>query len=1372
MPSSNTMVASPLDANGISDQLKANGVPENLIDIQDGYLMIHPPGIRLGDIASFLKNTLAEFGELADLIPSKMPLAGVAIASLKFRPNSDQEPYLLQLTLSWATADWQMIPGVVALEAPKIDIQVEGGRISGSVTGVVEIENISLLLEGELPNETLSIRLAAAENQQLSAKELLQKFQVKPGGNKPGSGIELGALTLDDLSLLGSIKDRRGLFHLALGKIKIGPGDMALQLTLDYTGGTNSRIAGSVWGEYDIFKKDDPNTKLFALLLLAEYDGPEQGWLFSGSETSGSTNTNDSNNNTAKPASVAELIQAFDPEVKDIPAFLRELAIRFLNLSYNTGTGDFAFSLEVDTDGLFGPNAEVDMIAKVDLRKVGAGATATYEKTFSGQLIFKMDDGFQMEFDILFNKAPASADRTSGETTFLAAYKNQAGGKINIGRLLQKLDPSFYIPITIDVQDAFFAYDSKGNVGADFLFGLDIGSGINLSNLPLIGKIFPQGQSLTLGIQPLVAKGPTPPFFSATRLAELESLVPGGGIKLPTTDIKENVGLGINLQLGDKSFHFELPLQLASNKTTPKTPPPAGQAAETTNSAQSAIEEKPAAAGSPTQTATSPATTATTPPPPGDSGDGIQWINLQQNFGPVQFNRIGLQYADKKIWAFLDAGLSLAGLTINLDGLGVGTPINKLDPEFKLLGISLDYAQGPIEIGGSFLRYEVEPTAKTPGYDEFDGMATLKAEILNLTAIGSYAKVDGHTSLFIYAILNYPLGGPPFFFVTGLAAGFGYNRAVRVPAISEVAQFPLVNEAVGGEGTPLPRGLLARRNYLQTEITKLRTAIYPKIGEYFLAAGIRFSTFELIDSFVMVVVSFGEHFELDILGISTLIAPTPQEGQTVAPLAELQLELKAAFIPDEGFLGIQAQLTNNSFLLSRDCRLMGGFAFFTWFAGEHKGDFVISLGGYHPEFDRPAWYPTVPRLGFNWIISSELSIKGDAYFALCSHALMAGGSLAAVFKTGNIKAWFIIAADFIVSWKPYFYKAEMKLDMGVSVTIWAFGTRTITLRLWADLKIWGPDFSGKAKVHLWIISFTISFGRAEPKPRPIDWATFQGSFLPKPEKICAVSVTGGLVKQLEIPNQQGQKSTHYVINPRDFQLALNTPIPFKEVLITDKGSNASHLLSVDQLQQSPYQGKERLQAFQWNGQSFVQVKGQEQLNTAKIGIAPMALDEVKAKLELSISRLDTDKNSYVYAGEDFALTPIVKKMPAALWGGKLTPKANSQQFIEPALTGFQISPAAKTKPGFTQSIPKRDLQYTTDHVDRGFRFEKETAFVAEPGVVAGKDFIRNHIAGKESGAKRKAILEALGFDYAQLHINTPADLADDFVRDPQIGIFA
>ena len=57
-------------------------------------------------------------------------------------------------------------------------------------------------------------------------------------------------------------------------------------------------------------------------------------------------------------------------------------------------------------------------------------------------------------------------------------------------------------------------------------------------------------------------------------------------------------------------------------------------------------------------------------------------------------------------------------------------------------------------------------------------------------------------------------------------------------------------------------------------------------------------------------------------------------------------------------------------------RLTGGFAFALWWKGPLAGQFVLTMGGYHPDFHRDG-YPDVPRLGLVWRISDAWSSRAS-----------------------------------------------------------------------------------------------------------------------------------------------------------------------------------------------------------------------------------------------------------------------------------------------------------------------------------------------------------------------------------------------------------
>lgn len=484
-----------------------------------------------------------------------------------------------------------------------------------------------------------------------------------------------------------------------------------------------------------------------------------------------------------------------------------------------------------------------------------------------------------------------------------------------------------------------------------------------------------------------------------------------------------------------------------------------------------------------------------------NAGEAEIWFPIQKTFGPIHIGQVGVRWynADKALEMLIDGGVTLGGLGIFVDDLGVkfkvaeAANLSKWKLGLKGLGVSFD--QGGVKISGALLKDNEEGTS-------YSGAVLVEVSGKTFTAIGSYAQ-DPDTSMFVFVLLPITIGGPPYLFIIGLAGGFGYNRGLNVPPVAQVPGFPLVEAA---------RGSSAFTKDPLSALQELGDAVPIKRGAYWLCGGIRFTSFKLATSAALAYVLLDRGVEVGLLGISQMKLP---EGK---PLVSLELALKARFSTVEGLLSIEARLSDNSWLLDRDCRLSGGFAFFVWFGGAHQGDFLITMGGYHPRFAKPAHYPDVPRLGFNWRVSSKITIKGESYFALTVSAVMAGGLLEAAYRSGNLKAWFKAWAHFLIAWKPFAYDIEIGISIGASYRLKVnllFGTvtKTFKVELGAEVRIWGPKFSGRAKVNWWVISFTVKFGAGDSKTDQdaISWNQFSETFLPEADKLLSADVSSGMI---------------------------------------------------------------------------------------------------------------------------------------------------------------------------------------------------------------------------------------------------------------------
>lgn len=459
---------------------------------------------------------------------------------------------------------------------------------------------------------------------------------------------------------------------------------------------------------------------------------------------------------------------------------------------------------------------------------------------------------------------------------------------------------------------------------------------------------------------------------------------------------------------------------------------------------------------------------------------------VQKSIGPVHLDSVGFRYEAGIISILVSVSIETGGLGLELVGLALGYDVKTHDLALSIDGLLLSFDEGGVDIGGALVR---EPSS---GGNDWAGAAIVKiGDAFALAALGAFSEGDPK-SMFLFAYDHQQLGGPPWLIITGIAAGFGYNRSFIVPDVSEVDDFPFVaiaNDLSRGEapngGEPIDTNALWRL------MDSIKTSLGPADGSDFLTVGLTATSFGLVNTTALLTIVFGRSTEFVILGSSSISVPAD------APVAHAEVELVASIQPQAGIIAIDGLLAPGSYVLSQACHLTGGFAYHLWFAGIHAGDFVMTFGGYAPHYDKPSHYPDVPRLAFVWSVSDELTVTGWNYFALTPSSVQAGGGLSITLDADPLYVFCNAQADFFLGWMPFFYSIEASFDFGVSFRLHVvFCTIHISVDISADLHIWGPDFSGHAHVDLWFVSFGVDFGAgASQTPRSIGWDEFVGSLV-------------------------------------------------------------------------------------------------------------------------------------------------------------------------------------------------------------------------------------------------------------------------------------
>ncbi len=451
---------------------------------------------------------------------------------------------------------------------------------------------------------------------------------------------------------------------------------------------------------------------------------------------------------------------------------------------------------------------------------------------------------------------------------------------------------------------------------------------------------------------------------------------------------------------------------------------------------------------------------------------------------------------------------------------------------------------------------------------------------------------------------------------------------------------------------------------------------------------------------------------LQLLGMISLSFP-------LLNVLHVQLDYAGELNAEAGFLSLSAQLAGNSFILSESCRPTGGAAFCLWFnearsaaaavankaaAGPQAGDFVLTLGGYHPNFRVPAHYPRVPRLGINWEIDPYTHIRGEAYFAMTPLAIMAGARLDLVYQRGNIRAWFTAFADFLCQWKPFYYDAKIAVSVGASYTlrvgVKVFGkfvgvAKTFSISIKALLHLYGPPTGGRVDIQLPIVTIGIHFGQAYQPPKSLqDWQAFKEQFLDNAKNPAAGAI-------LQMVPQSGVSGIKKTGDKREWWLARADELNF---MVTTK-----------------------VPAGKVNGDSAA---------GTSIHIKPLNRENISSTLTVSLLRGEEKI-------EAFEVKPIRSNVPAALWGKSKVDLLDSQNaLIKGAITGLHIFAKAAARDASVLEIVEQNLGYAEIDGQKEKMLPVPDVKIAPRSVKPGSlDGLRGVIS--DTGSTRQTVLAAL-----------------------------
>ena len=370
-------------------------------------------------------------------------------------------------------------------------------------------------------------------------------------------------------------------------------------------------------------------------------------------------------------------------------------------------------------------------------------------------------------------------------------------------------------------------------------------------------------------------------------------------------------------------------------------------------------------------------------------------------------------------------------------------------------GIGLALDTGPVS-GAGYLFYDA-------GQAQYAGIVQLQFEKFALTAIGLLTTrmpdgTGGFSLVIMLAVDDFPaielgLG----FKLTGIGGLLGVNRTVAV----DVLQAGLKNKTL--DRVLFPPDPVANAPAI---ISTLRSVFPPTPDQYVLGpiAQLSWGKEGLLTANVGIVLEFPSPLRLLLLGQMRAVFPTQDD-----PLVRLNLDVLGVIDFDKGEALVLATLYDSKLLA---WSVSGDAAFFLrW---QNQPTFILSVGGFHPDFSAPPELPALRRL-------TMLLSKGDAvqlrltwYLALTSNTLQHGARVDLRITASKFRVDGHLSYDALFQFDPFYFV----IVFSAAVTL-KWGSHTLAA-IQLDGSLSGPSpwhVQGKATFKIWRFSKSVKFDR-------------------------------------------------------------------------------------------------------------------------------------------------------------------------------------------------------------------------------------------------------------------------------------------------------
>jgi hypothetical protein len=462
-------------------------------------------------------------------------------------------------------------------------------------------------------------------------------------------------------------------------------------------------------------------------------------------------------------------------------------------------------------------------------------------------------------------------------------------------------------------------------------------------------------------------------------------------------------------------------------------------------------------------------------------------LNIHVSLGPIDINGLYLSFGiqDKKFPVGLatDIRASLGPLVLVVENFGVRALLSVPDDRkgnagplnFEIgfkppKGVGLSVDAGIVK-GGGYLSFDFEKK-------EYAGVLELSiAGIVTVKAIGliTTKMPDGSKGFSLLLIITAEFG-------TGIQLSFGFTL-LGVGGLLGLNRTMLLEPLASGIRTGAINSIMFPPDPVANApriISDLRTYFPPYEGKFLIGpmAKLGWGTPTLIS------IAFGLIIEIPgniaIVGVLRIALP-----EANLPIVVINVAFVGVIEFDRGRIWFFAAMFDSRILfmtMEGDMGLLMDFG--------KDPNFVLSVGGFHPQFSPPPLpFPNPRRIHIDILRTPVARITAENYFAITSNTVQFGCRAEFFYGVSAFNLHGSFSFDALFQFSPFRFVIEISFSLGMDV----FGVGVFSVRLKFRLSgpaPWNARGTATLSIDLWLFSidisvdFDITWGEAENPKLP------------------------------------------------------------------------------------------------------------------------------------------------------------------------------------------------------------------------------------------------------------------------------------------------